>query len=494
MKITNLIKNNKSKNKFLLSLIFALSLGGCATGYKMPDNSDLDNSDETQEALIQDWKLKEAPIQFIQTDNSFLISRKNEIPNRLKSIKIDEPINLYGNSTFFDLTGVLALYDIQLIIKDEEIASEKFFLQNFKGNMGDLFEIIENTYNYSFNYQKGNVVTLEKDTLYIATVPQNKTVVEFIQQHMTSMGAEEVNASEVGGFVLYKASRQEHEFITEYLNNFYKNFASVKLQLAVITVNLTNTENQGFDWSQFNLQVGALNALSDVELINGVGSSLSDSKAVTGIDGDSASLTLRNKNLSIGAVYNLLNSYGNTETTQSIFVETTSGELLELRSGQEIPYTSGISNNINGQTGNISGGAQTEKEEVGLDIGATPFYDFSKNLVTLEMKIDLRSIIGFVELNAGNGNGTIRQPQTQTQTFNSVLKIRPGDATLVGGIQYDIVSDNRNNLSIFKDYATASRNLEINRNAMFLLLRPTVSVFADFENEIKKEMANELNK
>ena len=86
MKITNLIKNNKSKNKFLLSLIFALSLGGCATGYKMPDNSDLDNSDETQEALIQDWKLKEAPIQFIQTDNSFLISRKNEIPNRLKSI------------------------------------------------------------------------------------------------------------------------------------------------------------------------------------------------------------------------------------------------------------------------------------------------------------------------------------------------------------------------------------------------------------------------
>ena len=88
----------------------------------------------------------------------------------------------------------------------------------------------------------------------------------------------------------------------------------------------------------------------------------------------------------------------------------------------------------------------------------------------------------------------IRQPQTQTQTFNSVLKIRPGDATLVGGIQYDIVSDNRNNLSILKDYATASRNLEINRNAMFLLLRPTVSVFADFENEIKREMANELNK
>lgn len=491
MKLIKSLKNKKIvKNNALLSFAFLFLLGGCATGYKMPENNDLDNSDETQEALIQDWELKESPIQFVQTDNSFLISRKNEIPNRIKNIKINTPINIYGNSTFFDLTGVLALYDIQLIIKDEEISQEKFFLQNFKGQIGDLFEVIENTYNYSFNYQKGNVITLEKDTLYIATVPQNKTVVEFIQNHMTSMGAEEVNASEVGGFVLYKASRQEHEFITEYLNNFYKNFASVKLQLAVITVNLTNTQNQGFDWSQFSLQVGALDSLTDQTLIDGVGSNFDELKGAIGVDGNSAGIQIKNKNISIGAVYNLLNSYGNTETTQSIFVETTSGESLELRSGQEIPYTSGISNNVNGNTGNVSGGAQTEKEEVGLDIAATPFYDFSKNLVTLEMKIDLRSIIGFVELNAGNGNGSIRQPQTQTQTFNSVLKIRPGDATLVGGIQFDIVSDNRNNLSVLQDYETASRNLEITRNAMFLLLRPTVSVFADFEKEMQDELNN----
>jgi hypothetical protein len=494
MKIINaFLKENKKmfpNNKILLLIATLFSLGGCATGYKMPTGNNLDNSDETRKNLVNQWELQESPVQFVQTDNSFLISRKNEIPYRIKSIKIEEAINIYGNSTFFDLTGALSLFDIQLIIKDEEISNEKFYLQNFTGNIGDLFEIIENTYNYSFNYQKGNVITLERNTLYIATVPQNKTVVAFIQEQMTSMGAEDVNASEVGGFVLYKASRQEHEFITEYLNNFYKNFASVKLQLAVITVNLTNTENQGFDWSQFSLQLGALNALSDTTLIDGVGSSLDETKSLVGVDGNSAGIKLKNKNLSVGAVYNLLNSYGNTETTQSIFVETTSGEKLELRSGQEIPYTSGIASNVSGQSGSVSSGSQTEKEEVGLDIAATPFYDFSKNLVTLEMTIDLRSIIGFVELNAGNGNGTIRQPQTQTQTFNSVLKIRPGDATLVGGIQFDIVADNRNNLSILKDYATASRNLEVTRNAMFLLLRPTVSVFADFE----KEMRNESNK
>lgn len=478
----------KIGKKNVLSIVFAsLFLGGCASGYKMPADDKLDNTEETQKKLFTEWEQEQAPIQFIQTDNSFLISRKNDIPQRMKIKKL-ENVNIYGNSTFFDLTGVLALKDIQLIIKDESILNEKLFLYNFNGSVEELFEVIENTYNYSFNYQKGNVVTLEKDTLYIATVPQNKTVVDFIKNHLAAMGAEEVNASEVGGFVLYKASRQEHEFITEYLNNFYKNFASVKLQLAVMTVNLSSTENQGFDWSQFSLKVGDLTNLSDVNLIDGVSSSLTDAKALIGVDGSSAGLTLRNKNLDIGAVYNLLSTYGNTETTQSIYVETTSGEKIELRSGQEIPYTSGISSNVNGNTGNVSGGNQTQKEEVGLDIAATPYYDFSKNLVTLEMKIDLRSIVGFVELNAGGGNGTIKQPQTQTQNFNSVLKVRPGDATIVGGIQYDIVSDNRNNLSLLREYGTASKNVEVSRNAMFLLLRPTVTVFADFEQEINNEL------
>jgi MSHA biogenesis protein MshL len=478
---------NKKIKSFLAIFMVSTFLGGCTSGYKMPPNDKLDNTEETQTKLFNEWEQEQSPIQFIQTDNSFLISRKNDIPNRMKIKKLNG-VNIYGNSTFFDLTGVLALEDIQLIIKDEAIQNEKLFLYNFNGTVEELFEVIENTYNYSFNYQKGNVVTLEKDTLYIATVPQNKTVVDFIKNHLAAMGAEEVNASEVGGFVLYKASRQEHEFITEYLNNFYKNFASVKLQLAVMTVNLSSTENQGFDWSQFSLKVGDLTNLSDVTLIDGVGSSLTDSKALVGVDGTSAGLTLRNKNLDIGAVYNLLSTYGNTETTQSIYVETTSGEKIELRSGQEIPYTSGISSSVNGTTGGVSGGNQTQKEEVGLDISATPYYDFSKNLVTLEMKIDLKSIVGFVELNAGNGNGTIKQPQTQTQNFNSVLKVRPGDATIVGGIQYDIISDNRNNLSLLREYGTASKNVEVSRNAMFLLLRPTVSVFADFEQEINNEL------
>ena len=477
--------NKENIKTTILSCFVALILGGCATGHKMPSNDKLDNNKENQAKLIKEWQQTHAAIQYVQTDNSFLISRKNDVPERIKKIKI-RGLNIYANSTFFDLIGVLGIKDVQLIIKEDDsegIKDKKLFLHNYNGTVGELFEIIENTYNYSFNYQQGNVVTLEKDTLYIATVPQNAKVVEFIKSHLAVIGAEEVTASEVGGFVLYKASRQEHEIITEYLNNFYKNFASVKLQLAVLTVNLNNARNTGFDWSQFGVELGNIESESVADL----GSNLSDTKAKLGLTGTSVNIGLKNKNFNMSAVYNLLSTYGNTETTQSIFVETTSGEKLELRSGQEIPYTSGISSNTNGNTGGVNSGSQTEKEEVGLNIEATPYYDFSKNLVTLELTMDLKSIIGFVELNAGNGNGTIKQPQTQTQKFNSVLKIRPGEAVLVGGIQYDIVSDNRNNISLLDDYNTASKSTSVSRNAMFLLLRPTVSVFADFEKEIASE-------
>lgn len=513
------------KSKIAVIVLMSLLLNACSTGYNIPKSDKLNNTEEKQKQMIEEWRKVQSPIQFIQTDNNFLITRKNSIPDFIKEIPVNN-LNLYKNSTFDDLIGVFSSLGVQLAIKDKEeqedesvpsIAETNLKIHNYTGDLGNLIELLENTYNLSFNYQTNNIITLEKRTLYIASVPQNKSVIEQISKHLVAMGANDVNVSQTGGFLLYRASRLEQEIIKEYLDSFYKNFASVKLQLAVISVNLNKKDASGFDWSKFSMQLGNLTVLEDLveettqNVINngtgnGVGttvptnpttptekvsygSNLKDIKSGVAVSSDNAGVVIKNDNFSLKAVYNLLNSYGDTETTQSIYVESTSGSEIELRSGQEIPYTSGINSNVTtgGGSGIVSNGAQTEKIEVGLNIKALPFYDFTKDLVTLEIEMDLKSLIGFVELNAGNGNGTIKQPQTQTQKFNSVLKIRPGEAALVGGISYDVISDTRSNLVFLMDQDTASRNLEITRSSMFLLLRPTVSVFADFESEIKKQ-------
>lgn len=513
------------KSKIAAIILMSLFLNACSTGYNIPKSDKLDNTDQKQKDMIDEWKQVQSPIKFIQTDNNFLISRKNTIPDFIKVIEVDN-LNLYKNATFDDLIGVFSSLGVQLAIKDEEgegsssISQSSLKVHNYSGNLGNLIELLENTYNLSFNYQTNNIITLEKRTLYIASVPQNKEVIEQISTHLGAMGAADINSSQTGGFLLYRASRLEQEIIKEYLDSFYKNFASVKLQLAVISVNLNKKDSSGFDWSKFSMQLGNLSVLEDLvedteqnvitdgnggvvptvpttptETVS-YGSNLKDMQSGVAISSDNAGIVLKNDNFSLKAVYNLLNSYGNTETTQSIYVESTSGSEIELRSGQEIPYTSGINSNVTtgGGSGIVSNGAQTETIEVGLEIKALPFYDFTKDLVTLEIDMDLKSIVGFVELNAGNGNGTIKQPQTQTQRFNSVLKIRPGEAALVGGITYDVVTDTRSNLVFLSDRDTASRNLEITRSSMFLLLRPTVSVFADFESEIKQQQAAKAKK
>lgn len=513
------------KSKIAAIILMSLFLNACSTGYNIPKSDKLDNTDQKQKDMIDEWKQVQSPIKFIQTDNNFLISRKNTIPDFIKVIDVDN-LNLYKNATFDDLIGVFSSLGVQLAIKDEEgegstgISQSTLKVHNYSGNLGNLIELLENTYNLSFNYQTNNIITLEKRTLYIASVPQNKEVIEQISTHLGAMGAADINSSQTGGFLLYRASRLEQEIIKEYLDSFYKNFASVKLQLAVISVNLNKKDSSGFDWSKFSMQLGNLSVLEDLVedteqnvITDGTGvvtptvpttptetvsygSNLKDMQSGVAISSDNAGIVLKNDNFSLKAVYNLLNSYGNTETTQSIYVESTSGSEIELRSGQEIPYTSGINSNVTtgGGSGVVSNGAQTETIEVGLEIKALPFYDFTKDLVTLEIDMDLKSIVGFVELNAGNGNGTIKQPQTQTQRFNSVLKIRPGEAALVGGITYDVVTDTRSNLVFLSDRDTASRNLEITRSSMFLLLRPTVSVFADFESEIKQQQAAKAKK
>ncbi len=509
-----------NKSKIALMVFVSMFLNACSTGYNIPNDDKMNNGKEKQDKIVEEWRKIQSPIQFIQTDNNFLITRKNIIPDFIKEIQI-ENLNLYSDTTFEDLIGVFSSLGIQLSIKVEQTTNDDALpidktplkIHNYTGNLSDLIEWLENTYNISFNYQSSNIITIERKTLYIASVPQNEEVIKQISEHLDTMGATKINYSRTGGFLLYKASRLEQEIIKEYLDSFYKNFASVKLQLAVISLSLNKKDNKGFDWSQFTMQLGDLKVLEDLSkeeqnIINtgtgtnttpttgssstesiSYGSNLKDIKSGVSLSGDNAGVIMKNDNFSLKAVYNLLNSYGTTDTTQSVYAESTSGTTIEVKSVQEIPYTSGINSNVTtgGGAGIVSNGAQTEKIEVGLDIEALPFYDFAKDLVTLEIKMKLKSLIGFVDLNAGNGNGTIKQPQTQSQEFNSVLKIRPGEAAIVGGITYDVVSDSRSNLNFMLDRDNASRNLEVTRSSMFLLLRPTVSVFADFESEIKQQ-------
>jgi len=150
-----------------------------------------------------------------------------------------------------------------------------------------------------------------------------------------------------------------------------------------------------------------------------------------------------------------------------------------LRSGQEVPYVKGVSNTVN--EGTTTGSVETEKIQTGLTLTMRPFFDSATGLVTLNMNLEQRQILQFVELSAGDGIGTITQPLTQDQNLTDLIRTPVGQTIVVGGIQNDSVSRTMTQPSVIRNTAAGdllgSENRNISRNAFFVVVRPTVTIF-----------------
>jgi type II secretory pathway component GspD/PulD (secretin) len=95
----------------------------------------------------------------------------------------------------------------------------------------------------------------------------------------------------------------------------------------------------------------------------------------------------------------------------------------------------------------------------------------------LSLNLTLETLIGFRELSAGNQLGTIERPETQDQEFNSTVRLQAGETALVGGLIYESFSDSRTSIQGLEKYPVGSQNTTVTKNAMFILLRPTVTVY-----------------
>jgi type II secretory pathway component GspD/PulD (secretin) len=171
----------------------------------------------------------------------------------------------------------------------------------------------------------------------------------------------------------------------------------------------------------------------------------------------------------------MLSTYGESRTVQNLTLKTLSGVPVELRSGESIPYVDNVSLNVNYNSS--TSGAKTTTVDTGFDINITPFYDAEDNLVTVELDLEMKSLVGFKELSAGDQLGTLTRPQVQDQSIKNIARMEAGETALIGGLVYESASDNRTGLAGFEHVPIGSKAKRNNYNALFILMRPTVVVY-----------------
>lgn len=465
----------------------------------LPDPNPLAGANETTNRVAQSFIERETDA-VSRVPISASAFRPIEIDSTIREDLADRQLDLRfaEGATLRDMITVLGTVNVPIVVNSEEgmdaALEGRLPFSSYQGSLADLLDILRRA-NAIISQQRGDFIYLGTLTRYSVDLPQDPGIMDTISAEITALGGEDVVQSVTSGQLIYKAQPDVHDsLIGPFLDRVSNNLAMVTMQVAVVSLALNDSTSQGFDWNAFRLGVTTVNQATGggyVEVANtgGVPSlgSVIDASANAFSIGRTAEGTFFGKaaTFTIGSALNFLSTFGDTEITQNVELRTVSGQEVVLRSGQEVPYVSGVTNTVN--EGATTGSVDTETIETGLTLTMRPFFDSATGLVTLNLNLEQRQILQFVELSAGDGVGTITQPLTQDQNLTDLIRTPVGQTIVVGGIQNESVSRTMTQPSFLRNTAAGdklgSENRNVSRNAFFIVARPTVTVFERVQDE-----------
>lgn len=515
----------------IAALVSAAALAGCST--PLPKAGELPNLKENQETIATKFAENgPIPVERVRIPKSSMRPKaaKPPLPPSIAAMPIDVKFPGNHEATVSALVQTLSAVNLQIGFqwtnaeKGEEVLNRRLPFLGFQGTVGELLASLRTGIGVVAWYENGMVFLSDKER-YSVSLPQNKDLLDAVSGEIRSLGADEVVTSVRGGKILYSATPTvQDDVIGPFLKRMSRNLAVVNLQLAVVTLSLNDKSSLGFDWNAFQVAfdstakaISAANGEEDDDDTDtgttpppsngGTGGTGTDqggsgsnglidrirNPAGTIVDLTGGGLALSTTNLgtvvgtygalTIAGAINFLSNFGTTNITQNVSLKTLSGSEVAIRSGQEVPYVTGVSSTTGNNSNSSTGSSQTDKVETGLTIKTTPYYDADARLVTLNVDVSLKSILGYVTLKAGNQLGDFTQPMTQDQSLTDIVRVEAGRTVVIGGLQYDSDTKSGNEPTFLRDKGAkdgksyGNRSSDVQRNALFIILRPAVTVY-----------------
>ena len=459
-----------------------------------------------------------------------------------------------NDATVSDLTQTLSSAGIQIAFrwvnaKGDDILKRRLPFSRYNGTVGGLLDALRTGIGI-VAWQEGQTIFLSDAERYAVALPQDEDILKQVAGTLKDLGATDIVTSLEGGKVIYSATPgNQDEIIGPFMRRMVRNLATINLQVAIVSLAVTDKSAQGFDWSKFGLGFdsrkdalagayrsgqaqnvpgnanggtdGSTNTGGQVVNNNtGIGTtqqqgpgnflpqSRGDQKGglvdlakdglILGTTQTPQILGIRSAVTVAGAI-DWLSTFGNTNVTQHVDLRTLSGKPVKFRSGQEIPYVKGVGVSSNGSTNsgntsaggnNLLGSTQTDKVKTGLTVEIKPRYDSDAELVISDLKMELKSVLEFVQLSAGNQIGTLTQPRTQEQELNDVVRLKAGQTAILGGLQYDQEQFDGNEPTFARDAlkrmssSIGRRAQDVSRNALFIIMRPVITVYEPDGEEV----------
>ncbi len=515
---------SKIARKALVLAMSGIWLSGCAS-LPLHASGRKEAHKEVQKVLLsKGWK---TPPLLHAYGAPVVLVAPTRIPRHILDRKLD--LNLNDHGTYAALAVALGQMHLPTFLASQKLANKSVTIPYYQGSLGNLLTALSRIDDVFFTWD-GSAIIVQEEAPFSASIPQSSLLIKKVTSELAKLGATDVILSNQTGTVNFKAPPSAMQAIRPYLAELNTNSALVTLRVAVLSVQLTNAHDTGIDWGALEAAVSPglltspLSSLvsglpsgggsafsappsttpstgtgtgtgstgtgttgtgnsSSTGTGTGTGLSSSSSSTPTGttlaLSGSGLQLTMNNPSFSFSGVLQFLDTYGKTSTLQNVLVRTLGGTPVKLENNTEIPYVSNVGVGAVGSNSASTsvGTASTSNANSGITLTLKPSYNHQTGQVTVSVKVKLDAVLGFNQLSAGSQLGSLTQPTTQKEALTDIVELLPGQATIIGGLRYRTLSDNRQGLPWLAYHGGASVNRQMTDEELVIILRPTVTVF-----------------
>jgi len=406
--------------------------------------------------------------------------------------KVETPVSVAGASNINEQT--IAKQDRQKIISI-----------SFDGKLSSFLKALQDASGYFFRYDPTSKSIVVKDTdTFNFTIPnyttfqKEKNIVgkgftlqEEIESNLKSIGARDISYDTFTSTLSFTSDANGLRRVKAYLQSLRDNAALVTMQVMLLEVNLSETQNAGIDWSKLVVGyksqaenpfgIAAQNQNTTTASTTSGTSTATTSPLTTGIgalfNNTGAQLFVEARNFSLSMLLNFLEQYGHYSIAQNIRVESMSGTKGKFKVLTETPYVSEVQfTALSQQSTSATAGFKSSTAKSGVEVEIVPYYNKAEGSLSMALRVDVSGVTQMVTLQAGSQFGTINQPETTIKSLEDFLRIAPEHIAIIGGLTYEKLNNNSSGLP-GESYVSKTYQRSLQKNELVLVVKPTIYEF-----------------
>ena len=343
------------------------------------------------------------------------------------------------------------VYDaLRLVLKDTGISlnieggskgSERFgpiSAFDVKGSLADVLDNLSETMGFFYSFRK-NTLFVQQDQQFVVELPPalSEDNAAGLTNTLQFLGAKDPYIDRLNRSLVFRTNRPSLAKIESYLQKIRDTRSLIIYDVNIFQVDLKDNSDTGIQWNKL-AWAGTPGLAANPPSTNPIGTTANSNTANTTMpigNAVSSALTslglgmvLSSSRFSIDMLINFLQTQGNVKAISRPRLAVISGTKGTLRVGQSTTYVSKVGTNFSTSVNQVT--TETKDLKTGLDLALSG--DFSDNTVYTRIGLAISEI---VSLNKFTALGTdLVLPTTADREINTVIRARPGDMILLGGI------------------------------------------------------------